>query len=143
MWESLQNRFDNVATQVRRIQIKQKFVLSWTLPDENITQYFTRLIAFRKKLIGTTQQISEESLKTYIFTTLTHKYEITFQILELQIPLPTAQDVMTAVEEYAEWTALTNAISDAAISLAFYTYSGYCSCGSGCGHGCGGYGYGG
>jgi hypothetical protein len=63
MWESLQNRFDNAATLVGRTRILRNFAASWPLTDEMITQYFTRLIAFRKKLIGTTEQISAETMK--------------------------------------------------------------------------------
>ena len=43
------------------------------------------------KLIGTTENITDDAIKTHIFTTLHNSYEMTIQILEQQIHAPTAQ----------------------------------------------------
>ena len=141
MWETLQSRLDNAASQVGRTQILCKFTAARLSSDEKITQYFTRLIAIRKKLIGTPEQISEETIKTYIFTTLSNEFEMTIKILEWQIPPPTAQEAMDALKEDAEQTTLTKEIGNAATGSALYTqHSGYR--GRGCGQGRGGSGRG-
>jgi hypothetical protein len=64
------------------------FTASRPSSDETVTQYFIRLIAFRKKLVGTTEQISYNTTKTHIFTTLPDSYETTIQILEQRLPAP-------------------------------------------------------
>jgi len=63
-------------------QVLRKFTASRPSTDETVTQYFTKLIAFRKKLIGTTENITDDAMKTLIFTTLSNSYETTIQILE-------------------------------------------------------------
>jgi hypothetical protein len=66
------------------------FTASRPSPDETVTPYFSKLIAFQKKLIGTTKNITGDAMNTYIFTTLSNSYEMTIQILEQRIPAPTA-----------------------------------------------------
>ena len=82
MWEALRDRLDNASTKLGRTQVLRKFTASRPLADETVTQYFTKLIAFRKKLIGTTENITDDAMKTHIFTTLSNSYETTIQILE-------------------------------------------------------------
>jgi len=66
-----------------------------------ITQYFAKLIAFCKKLIGTTKNLTDDAMKTHIFTTLSNSYETTIQILEQRIPATMAQQCMVAIRDYA------------------------------------------
>ena len=80
----------------------QMFTASQPSPDETVTQYFGKLIAFRKKLMGATKTITDDAMKTHNFTTLCNSYETTIQILEQQIPMPTAQECMDAIRKYAE-----------------------------------------
>jgi hypothetical protein len=89
-----------------------------------VTQYSTKLIAFRKKLIGTTENITNDAMKTHIFTALSNSYETTIQILEQRIPNPTAQQCMDAICEYAERTTLTKKIGDASTTAALYSHGG-------------------
>jgi len=70
MWEALMDRLDNASTKLSRTQVLRKFTVSRPSPAETVTQYFTKLIAFHKKLIGTTKNISDDTMKTHIFTTL-------------------------------------------------------------------------
>jgi hypothetical protein len=60
----------------------RKFTTSRPSPDEMVTQYFTKLNTFRKKLIGTTENITDDTMKPHIFTTRSNSYETTIQILE-------------------------------------------------------------
>jgi len=124
MWEALRDRLDNASTKLGRTQVLRKFTASRPSPDETVTQYFTKLIAFRKKLIGTTENITDDAMKTHIFTTLSNSYETTIQILEQRIPAPTAQQCMDAIREYAERTTLTKEIGDASTGAALYTRGG-------------------
>jgi hypothetical protein len=124
MWETLRDRLDNASTKLGRTQVLWKFTASRPSPDETVTQYFTKLIAFRKKLIGTTENITDDAMKTHIFTTLSNSYETTIQILEQRIPAPTAQQCMDAIREYAERTTLTKEIGDASTGAAPYSRGG-------------------
>jgi hypothetical protein len=102
MWEALTDRLDNATRKLSRTQLLRKFTASRPSPDEMVTQYFTKLILFRKKLIGSTENITNAAMKTHIFTTLSNSYETTFQILEQRIPSATAQQCMDAIRAYAE-----------------------------------------
>jgi hypothetical protein len=82
-----------------RTEVLQKFTAFRPSPDETVTQYFTKLFAFGKKLFGTTENITDDTMKTHIFTTLSNSYETTIQILPQWIPAPTAQQCMDAICE--------------------------------------------
>jgi len=89
MWEALRNRLDNSSTKLSRTQVVRKFTSSRPSPDAMVTLYFTKLMAFRNKLIGTTENITDDAMKTQIFTTLAKSYETTIQILEQRNTAPT------------------------------------------------------
>jgi len=91
MWQTLQGRLDNTTNQVGQTQIVRKCHALCPSKDEKITKYFTRLIDLRKKLIGSPETISDETMKTHIFSTMPKVFETTIKILEQQIPIPTAQ----------------------------------------------------
>jgi hypothetical protein len=129
MWEALRDRLDNASTKLGCTQVLRKFTATRPSPDEMVTQYFTKLNAFRKKLIGTTENITDDAMKTHIFTTLSNSYETTIQILEQRIPAPTAPQCMDAIREYAERTTLTKEIGDASTGAAIYSRGGNRGCG--------------
>jgi hypothetical protein len=124
MWEALRDWLDNSSTKLSRTQVLWMFTASPPSPDEMVTQYFTKLIAFRKKLIGTTKNITNDAMKTHIFTALSNSYETTIQIIEQRIPDPTAQQCMDAISEYAKQTTLTKEIGDASTRAAQYSHGG-------------------
>ena len=95
MWQTLQNRVDNTTNQVSGTEIVREFHALRPSKDEKTTQYFTRLIDLRKKLIGSPEAISDETMKTHIFSTMPTEFETTIKILEQQIPVPTAQQSWT------------------------------------------------
>jgi len=124
MWEALWDRLDNALMKLSRTQVLRKFTASRPSPDETVTKYITKLIAFRKKLIGTTENITDDAMKTHIFTTLSNSYETTIQILEQRIPAPTAQQCMDVIREYAKRTTLNKEIGDVSTGAALYTRGG-------------------
>jgi hypothetical protein len=50
MWEALRDRLDNASMKLGHTQVLRKFTTSRPLPDEMVTQYFTKLIAFSKRV---------------------------------------------------------------------------------------------
>jgi len=94
MWQMLQNRLDNATNQVGRTQIIRTFHALVPLKEEKITQHFTRQIDLRKKLIGSPEAISDETMKTHIFSTMPKEFEMAIKILEQRIRVPTARQVM-------------------------------------------------
>jgi len=48
MWEALRDRLDNASKKLSCTQVPQNFTASRPSPDETVTQYFTKPIAFRK-----------------------------------------------------------------------------------------------
>jgi len=94
-----------------------------------VTEDFTKPITFHRKLIGTTENITYDTIITHIFTTLSKWYGTTIQILQQRMPAPTAQQCMDVIHEYAEWSALTREIWDAS------TWAALNSCGRNPGNG--------
>jgi hypothetical protein len=126
MWEALRDLLDNASTKLGHTQVLRKFTAPRPSPDETVTQYFTKLIAFRKKFIGTTENITDDDKKTHIFTTLCKSYETTIQILEQRIPAPTAQHCMDAIGEFTEQMTVTHEIGEASTGAALYSRGGNC-----------------
>jgi hypothetical protein len=89
--KNLGPRLQNESTKLGHTQILMKFTASRLSPDETITQYFTKSVAFFKKLIGTTENITDETLKSLHFTTRSNSYQTIIQNFQQQIPAPTAQ----------------------------------------------------
>jgi hypothetical protein len=131
MWQTLPNRLDSTTNQVGQTQIVHKFHALRPSKDEKSAHYFTRLLDLRKKVIGSPEAISDETMKTHIFSTISKEFETTIKILEQQIPVPTAQQVMDQLLEDAERTELTKEIGDESTASALFSHRG--------GHGkCGG-----
>ena len=124
MLEALRDWLDNASMKLGHTQVLRKFTASRPSLDKTVTQYFTKQIAFHKKLIGTTENVTDDAMKTHIFTTLSKSYETTIQILEQRIPAPTARQCMDAIREYAKRTTLTNEIGDASTGAALYSRGG-------------------
>jgi len=131
MWEALRDRLDNASPKLGRTQVMQKFTASRPSQDKTVTQHYTKLIAFRKNLIGTTINITNDAMKTHIFIILSNWHETTIQILEQRIPTPTAQLYMDATSQYAKQTTQMKEIGDASTGVALY----YCGGNHGRGHG--------
>jgi hypothetical protein len=92
---------------------------------EMVPQYFTKIIVFGKKLIGTTENITDDAMKPHTFTTLSDSYETTIQILEQRIPTPSTQQCMDGIREYAERMTLTVEIRDASTGADLFSRGGY------------------
>jgi len=131
MWKPLRDRLDNASMNVVRTQVLRKFTASRPLPDDTVTQDFNKLMVFPKKLIGSRENITDDTMKTHIFTTLYTSYEMIIQMLEQWIPAPMGQQCMDAIREYAERTALTKEIGDASTRAAVYSRGENCSRGDG------------
>jgi len=112
MWQTLQGRLDNMTNQVSRTKIVRKFHALRLSKDEQITQYLNRLIDLRKKLIGSPEAISDESMNTQISSTMPKEFEMIIKILEQQSPVPKAQQVMDSLQKDADQTKLTKEIGD-------------------------------
>jgi hypothetical protein len=91
-----------------------------------VTQYITKLITFGKKLISTTENITNDAMKTHIFTPLSDSYETTIQILQQQIPASTAQQCIDSISQYTKSTILTKQIGDTSTGAALYSCGGDC-----------------
>jgi hypothetical protein len=72
MWEALRDRLDNPSTKLGGTRVLRMFTASRPSQDEMVTQYFTKLIALRNKLIGTTENITDDAMQAHISTTLSN-----------------------------------------------------------------------
>jgi hypothetical protein len=82
MCEALWDQLDIVSKKLGRTQVMRKITSSQLLQDETVTPFFTTLLAFWQKLIGRTENSTDDTMKTHIFTTLSNLYETTTQILQ-------------------------------------------------------------
>jgi hypothetical protein len=121
MWEALRGQLDNASRKLGRTKVLRKITTSRPSPDETVSQYFTTLIVFRTKLIGNTKNITNDGMKTHMFTTVSNSYETTIQIIVQLIPTPTAEQCMDAICEYAEHTDLSTEIGYASTGAALYS----------------------
>jgi len=60
MWEALRHQLENGSTKLGHTQVLRKFTASRPSPDETVTQYLTKLIAFHTKLISTTENLTDD-----------------------------------------------------------------------------------
>jgi hypothetical protein len=121
LWEAFRDRLDNAPMKLGWTQVLRKFTASRPSPEEMVTQYCTKSITFQMKLIGRTENITDDPMKTHINTTLSNSYETTIQILEQRIAASMAQQCIKTIREYAERTTLTIEIRDASTGVAQYT----------------------
>jgi hypothetical protein len=101
MWQALRDGLDNASMKLSHTQVLRKFTTSQQSPDKMVTQYVTKSITICQKLIGNTENITHDAMKTRIFTILSKSYEMTIQIHEQRILAPMAQLCMDAISEYA------------------------------------------
>jgi len=93
MRESLKDRLDNASTKLGCTQVLPKFTASRPSPDETVTQYFTKLIAIRKKLIGTTENITDDAMKHISSLPYPIHMKWPFKSLNGESPLPVPSSV--------------------------------------------------
>jgi hypothetical protein len=80
--------------------------------DEKITQYFTGRIDLDKKLIGSPAAISDDTMITHIFSNMPKECKTTIKILEQQIPVPKAHQLMDRLRNEADRTEVTTEFGD-------------------------------
>ena len=61
-------RLDSAATLIGRTGILRKFRAARPQKDEKINAYFARLCEYRLQLAGTAEAISDEELRTHVYT---------------------------------------------------------------------------
>ena len=70
MREALQARLDSTVTPIDRTGALRKFRAARPQKDEKINAYFARLREHCHQLAGTAEAISDEELRTHIYTTV-------------------------------------------------------------------------
>jgi len=127
-WDTLRDRLENASTKLGITEVLWKLTASCPWQDETVTDYFTKRIAFRKKLIGTTKMNPDDSMKTHICTTQSNSYEMTMHLLQQGILAPTAQQCMDAIRKYAKRTTLIKEIGDPSTRAAQSSRRRKCCC---------------
>jgi hypothetical protein len=79
---ALSDRFDDASTDLGQIYVVWKFTTCQPSPDRKVNQYCIEPITFGKKLIGTTDNITDDTMKTRILKMLPNSYQQTVQILQ-------------------------------------------------------------
>jgi hypothetical protein len=102
MWTILHDEFNHARHTIGRTTLLAAFHGSRPKEGHPISVYFGRLRQFQKQLIGTPEAITDQMLKTHIFTTLPDVFEVQKQILELQpeagVTVQTVMDAMKNLE---------------------------------------------
>ena len=108
---------------IGRTGILRKFRVARPQKDEQINAYFSRLYEHRHQLAGTAEAISDEELRTHIYTTVPERFKMTIRILMRQTPTLSVEEFMDAIREDADTDALTTGIGDTATGSALYASS--------------------
>ena len=69
MWQILKERLDLTTSYFGRTAIVAQFQNARPTVGESISVYVTRLQAFQLQLQGSTEEITEQALRTHIYTT--------------------------------------------------------------------------
>ncbi|KAF8252512.1 hypothetical protein K440DRAFT_646035 [Wilcoxina mikolae CBS 423.85] len=121
MWHTLQEHLDNTTTIIGRTALFRKFHASRPPKDQSLQDYFNKLRDFHHQLARSIEAISDDELRTHIYTTMSEQYTITVKILQHQTPIPTVDEVIDALKEDEGTTAIIKEIGDATTGMALYT----------------------
>jgi hypothetical protein len=80
--KALSDWFDDASTDLGQIYVVWTFTTCQSSPDRMVNQYCIEPITFGKKLIGTTDNITDDTMKTRILKMLPNSYQQTVQILQ-------------------------------------------------------------
>jgi hypothetical protein len=75
MWEAIRDGHFKATKILSGTRILQKFTASWPSPDEMVTPYLPKLLAFRKMLIAPTANLTNDARRTHFFTPFANSYE--------------------------------------------------------------------
>jgi hypothetical protein len=81
IFEALTHRLGNSSTYLCRTHVLHMFSPSRPWPDETVPHYFTKRFTIQKEMIGSTQNIIDDTMKIPVFTTQSSSYETTIEFL--------------------------------------------------------------
>ena len=82
MWNTLQQRLDTAASQMHRTGTIRKFQAMNYDPNKYVNEYFTELQNYQMQRKGTTEAITNDSLKMLIYITLLPYIRSTIRIMQ-------------------------------------------------------------
>ena len=98
MWETLKERLDFTTSYIGRASIVTQFQNARPITGESIGTYIARLQAYRIQLQGSTEEISDQALRTHVYTTAPSAFKTTIAILK-RTPDVTIPNLITALKD--------------------------------------------
>jgi len=75
MWQILKERLDLTTSYIGRTAIVAQFQNARPITGESISVYVARLQAFQLQLQGSTEEITEQALRTHVYTTAPPEFQ--------------------------------------------------------------------
>jgi hypothetical protein len=140
MWITLQRRLNDASHQMTRTAILRKFQAARYDSRSGLAgvdAYFAELENYQHQLAGSAEEITDEGLKTHIFSTLMGHFYTTVCIMQRQRnPEPSAKEVMDSIREEAKTTEVNKELGDPSVGSALISHqTGYRGRGRGRGRG--------
>jgi hypothetical protein len=113
MWNTLETSLDTAGSYIGRQDFLRQFCGCRPKEDESLKAYFTKLSNYRTPLDHTDDAITDQDIRTQIFTSLPSQYAMILMVLEHRRPLPTPEEAMHDLIEEETTTGLTTELGDA------------------------------
>jgi hypothetical protein len=126
MWTTLQCRLNDDSHQTTRTAILRNFQAARYNSRNGLARvdpYFAEVENYQHQLTGSAEQITEEGLKTHIFSTLMGHFYTTLCIMQRQRnPEPSAKQVMDSSWEEAKTTEVNKELGDLSVGSVLISH---------------------
>jgi len=101
MWQILKARLDLTTSYIGRTAIVAQFQNARPIVGESISVYVARLQAFQLQLQGSTEEITEQALRTHVYTTTPPEFKTAIGYLKRtpDVTIPNLISVLKETEE--------------------------------------------
>ena len=119
MWQILKERLDLTTSYIGRTSIVAQFQNARPIAGESISVYVARLQAFQLQLQGSTEEITEQALRTHVYTTAPPEFKTAIGYLK-RTPDVTISNLITVLKETEEENKVEAAIVDSKSGTGLY-----------------------
>jgi len=107
VWKALDQKFNTATSRSGRLSIRRKFQLTTMKSDSSVQDYISRLTTIQQELVGTPEEISDESLVSHLLANLSKKFKSVVDIITIRpAENETLDSITTQLIEYETSNAL-------------------------------------
>jgi len=94
VWKALDKKFHTAASRSGRLAIRRKFQLTTMKSNSFVQDYISRLTTIQQELLGTPEEISDESLVSHLLANLSEKFKSVVNIITIR---PTENEKLDSI----------------------------------------------